>query len=208
MHTDPRKYPITNREYQVFVRDSSYNSPSGWNGDKFPAEKSNHPVVNVSWYDAVAYSNWLSEKAKKLYRLPTEAEWEKAARGRDGLIYPWGNKFDPKKANTLEAQIGDTSEVEQFSPQGDSPYGCSDMAGNVWEWCADWFDEEEYKNKNRIQDPQGPPAGTYRVLRGGSFASNPGSVRCAHRNRLHKSNFDLRYGFRVVSSLIKIESSD
>jgi toxoflavin biosynthesis protein ToxD len=202
------KYPITNREYQFFVQDTRYNPPSGWIGDRFPAENGNHPVVNISWYDAVNYSKWLSDKTKKQYRLPTEAEWEKAARGEDGLIYPWGSKFDPKSSNTLEAQIGDTSEVGQFSPYGDSPYGCADMAGNVWEWCADWFDAEEYKNKDRIKDPQGPLVGTYRVLRGGSFASSPGSVRCAHRNRLHRSNFDLRYGFRVVSSPIKLESVD
>ena len=142
------KYPITNREYQAFVRDAKFKPPNGWDGDQFPAEKGSHPVVNVSWDDAIAYCKWLSEKTNKQYRLPTEAEWEKAARCQgenESLIYPWGNNFDPNNANTAEAKIGDTSDVGKFSPQGDSPYGCADMIGNVWEWCNDWFDENEYK---------------------------------------------------------------
>ena len=180
------RYPITNREYQAFVRDAKYTPPRGWDGDQFPSEKGGHPVVNVSWDDAIAYCKWLSEKRGKPYRLPTEAEWEKAARGENGLIYAWGNEFDPKKANTLEANIGDTSEVGQFSPQGDSPYGCADMIGNVWEWCNDWFDENEYKNRvgKIVKDPQGPQNGRVRVLRGGSFYDNHGYARCANRYAL------------------------
>jgi formylglycine-generating enzyme required for sulfatase activity len=94
------KYPITNREYQAFVKDAKYTPPLGWDGDQFLSEKGDHPVVHVSWNDTIAYCNWLSEKTDKLYRLPSEAEWEKAARGETGLIYSWGDQFGPKKANT------------------------------------------------------------------------------------------------------------
>jgi formylglycine-generating enzyme required for sulfatase activity len=202
------KYPITNREYQAFVRDARYNPPGGWDGDQFPAEKGGHPVVNVSWDDAVAYCKWLSEKSGKSYRLPTEAEWEKAARGEEGRVYPWGDQFDSKNANTSEANLGVTSEVGQFSPQGDSLYGCADMAGNVWEWCNDWFDENEYKDQagKTAIDPQGPQKGESRVLRGGSFVSYPWNARCAYRNWSYSSLFYLYIGFRVcVSPILKSE---
>jgi formylglycine-generating enzyme required for sulfatase activity len=194
------KYPITNREYQAFVRDTRAKSPGGWDGDQFPAEKGGHPVVNVSWVDAVAYCKWLSFKSGKLYRLPTEAEWEKAARGEDGRVYPWGNEFDPKKANTSEAKIGDTSDVGKFSPQGDSPYGCADMIGNVWEWCADWFNENEYKNREGIIDPQGPSQGSLRVVRGGSFYRTKGFARCTTRTANEPQTVGDAKGFRVAVS--------
>ena len=211
------KYPITNREYQAFVKDANYKPPQGWDGDQFPSEKGGHPVVNVSWDDATAYCKWLSEKTKKQYRLPTEAEWEKASRHRilvpesgehpweesESLIWPWGNEFDPKKANTSEGGLGGTSEVGQFSPQGDSPFGCADMAGNVWEWCNDWFDEKEYKNhKDGVKDPQGAQKGKVRVLRGGSFGSSLRLVRCANRDGNDPDLFNDYSGFRVVFSPI------
>jgi formylglycine-generating enzyme required for sulfatase activity len=193
------KYPITNREYQAFIQDAKYKPPQGWDGDKFPDGKGGHPVVNVSWNDANEYCKWLSEKTKKPYRLPTEAEWEKAARGEDGRVYPWGNDFDSKKANTSETKIGDTSEVGQFSPQGDSPYGCADMAGNVWEWCNDWFDEKEYKNrKDGVKDPQGAKQGNARVFRGGAFYINERLARCAYRDRRSPGSFIRSQGFRVA----------
>jgi formylglycine-generating enzyme required for sulfatase activity len=202
------KYPITNREYQAFVRDAKYNPPRGWDGDQFPAEKGSHPVVNVSWNDANEYCKWLSEKTKKNYRLPTEAEWEKAARGEDGRVYPWGNDFDPKKANTSEAKISDTSDVGKFSPQGDSPYGCADMAGNVWEWCNDWFKGDEYTQRqtSSVKDPQGPKDGQFRVLRGGSFGDYHGVARCAVRDGGDPDSTLNYVGFRVASSpIIKSE---
>ncbi len=199
------KYPITNREYQDFVREEKHNPPRGWDGDQFPPEKSGHPVVNVSWDDSIAYCKWLSEKSKKSYRLPTEAEWEKAARCKsenESLIYPWGDEFDPKNANTSESKIGDTSDVGQFSPRGDSPYGCSDMAGNVWEWCNDWFDEQEYKKRTEFKDPKGPGKGSIRVLRGGSFLNNPRNARCAFRDWNNPFVINNYLGFRVASSPI------
>ena len=207
------KYPITNREYQAFLRDVKDQSPPrGWDGDQFPVEKGGHPVVNVSWDDANAYCKWLSEKTKKNYRLPTEAEWEKAARGEDGRVYPWGNAFDPKKANTSESKIGDTTDVGKFSSNdpalsGDSPYGCADMAGNVWEWCNDWFSEKEYQRSSpvdqdrtgkNIKDPQGPENGTTRCLRGGSWTNVEDNARVAIRYYVRPSNGYDSIGFRVA----------
>jgi len=197
------KFPVTNREYQAFIRDTEYTPPANWAGDQFHSEKDEHPVINVSWSDATAYCRWLNKKSGKPYRLPTEAEWEKAARGEDGLIFPWGNIFDSRKANTWWTSIGDTSEVGQFSPHGDSPYGCADIIGNVWEWCNDWCVEDEYKNRagKSVKDPQGPPSGPYRVLRGGSFETNLGLTRCAYRHGSLPSNFgEVKPGFRVVLS--------
>ena len=91
-------------------------------------------MANVSWYDVVTYCRWLSKVTGKPYRLPSEAEWEKAARGSEGWIYPWGNEWDEKLCNSLEGGKGGTSPVGMYSPAGDSPYDCADMAGNVWEW--------------------------------------------------------------------------
>jgi formylglycine-generating enzyme required for sulfatase activity len=202
------KYPVTNREYQAFIKDMGYKPPQGWDVDQYPAEKGDHPVVYVSWEDANAFCKWLSEKTSKAYRLPTEAEWERAARGEDGRIWSWGNEFGEKNANTVETNIGDTTSVGQFSPQGDSPYGCADMIGNVWEWCADWFDKNEYKKRHgqKIENPQGPQKGDGRVLRGGSFFSFRRDARCALRRRNLPSLSLGYYGFRVaVSPILKSE---
>lgn len=202
------KYPVTNREYQFFVREGG-PAPTDWDGDQYPPEKGDHPVVNVSWNDAQAYCQWLSQKIGKHYRLPTEAEWEKAARwrppafGREGmpLIYPWGNEFNLNRCNTVESNIGGTSPVGQFSPQGDSPYGCADMAGNVWEWCADWFDPHEYQNRKLpIANPLGPETGSVRVLRGGSFLNTRLNARCALRDWYNPNYFLDNGGFRVAAS--------
>jgi formylglycine-generating enzyme required for sulfatase activity len=189
------KYPVTNREYQAFLRDAKYKTPRGWEGDQFPNEKGGHPVVNVSWEDASAYCQWLSAKTGKTYRLPTEAEWEKAARGEDGRIYSWGNEFDPHKANTAESKIGNTSEVGQFSPQGDSPYGCADMIGNVFEWTHSLLKPYPYKANDGKEDEKATDA---YVLRGGSFLNNERLARCAFRGVERVDRFDFYIGFRVV----------
>jgi formylglycine-generating enzyme required for sulfatase activity len=198
------KYPITNREYQTFVKETKYKPPQGWDGDQYPTERGDHPVVHVSWEDAVAFCNWLSQKTNNSYRLPTEADWEKAARGEDERIWPWGNEFGEENANTNETGIGDTSPVGQFSPQGDSPYGCADMIGNIWEWCADWFDENEYKNRQgqQVEYPEGPQKGNAHVLRGGSFSINRRYARCAYRGGYYPNDLYGSYGFRVALSLV------
>lgn len=163
------KYPVTNNEYQAFIGDTNHIPPRDWDGDKFPPEKGSYPVVNVAWQDAVDYCEWLSRKTGKLYRLPTEAEWEKAARGENGQIYPWGNSFNLDNFNAHTSKDGGVSPVGRYSPRGDSPYGCADMSGNNLEWCNDWFDENEYKHRNKVEkNPKGPKSGTkHHVLRGG-----------------------------------------
>ena len=129
------KTPVTNAQYAAFVR-SGYPPPALWGGwQQPPRGKGDHPVVRVTWHDAIAYCRWLAEMTGKSYRLPSEAEWEKGARGSDGRIYPWGNRWDASRCNTYPGGPGDTTPVGTY-PQGASPYGLLDMAGNVWDWCS------------------------------------------------------------------------
>jgi formylglycine-generating enzyme required for sulfatase activity len=126
------KTPVTNVQYAAFVQATGHRRPGHWKGGK-PSGKEDHPVVNVTWHDAVAYCNWLAEVTDRPYRLPSEAEWEKGARGNDGRIYPWGNQWDAERCNSDDGGQGDTTSVGIY-PHGASPYGLLDMAGNVWEW--------------------------------------------------------------------------
>ncbi len=123
--------PVTNAEYKAFVDATGYSFPPHWRQGKPVPGTEDHPVVQVTWFDAAAYAQWAGK------RLPTAAEWEKAARGTDGRIYPWGDEFDPKRLNCGEGGPFKTTPVGQYSPQGDSPYGVVDMAGNVYEWTDD-----------------------------------------------------------------------
>jgi formylglycine-generating enzyme required for sulfatase activity len=193
---------ITNAQFQVFKdatepRKFGETTRSGrW---QCPPGKENHPVVNISWDDATAFCMWLSQETGCIFRLPTEAEWEKAARGSDGRIYPWGDAWDANKANAGETNPG-TTPVGQFSPQGDSPYGLADMSGNVWEWCADRYDEKEYRlRKRHARNPYGPEGGEGNVVRGGAYDKGPRHARCAQRNWYYPFNRRRDVGFRVVA---------
>jgi formylglycine-generating enzyme required for sulfatase activity len=167
---------VTNRQYKKFLAETGY-VPKRYL-DRPPFNESQLPAVILEWVDAVAYTQWAGK------RLPTEAEWEKAARGTDGRIWPWGNEWDASKLSGndgtgLQDGYKETAPVGRF-PQGASPYGVLDMAGNLWEWVADWYDPRYYQyapNRN----PKGPETGDGHVLRGGGWAENLDFTRCASR---------------------------
>jgi len=157
------KYEAVNIEYKRFIDATGTKPPSEcWKDNMYlPEEQDNLPVAHISWYDADAYCRWRGK------RLPTEAEWEKAARGTDGRIYPWGNTFDKDKANTREWNMHRFKRVPVGSfPDGASPYGAMDMAGNVWEWTADWYKPYPGPGNDLLREASGE---IFKVARGGSW---------------------------------------
>ncbi len=198
------KTSVTNTQYAAFVQATRYKPRADWQGKELLLGKENHPVVNVSWEDVMAYCHWLAQVTGKTYRLPTEAEWEKASRGTDGRIYPWGDKWDAKRCNTREGNKGKTilgtMPVFAYS-KGASPYGVLGMAGNVWEWCATkWGKSYPYDVAEDEWNDDYLGSSGHRVLRGGAFLDFASQARCA--NRL-KYTPDGRYnarGFRVAAS--------
>jgi formylglycine-generating enzyme required for sulfatase activity len=226
------KTPVTNAQYAAFVQVTGYQTEaeqasSGWVWEdshwkevkganwQHPtgpgsdiSQKSHHPVVQVSWHDTLAYCEWLAQVTGKAYRLPSEAEWEKAARGTDGRIYPWGNEWEAKRCNTSEGGKKDTTPVGSYLT-GASPYGLLDMAGNVWEWTRSlWgadvntpdFNYPYAANDGREELKTGDEI--RRVLRGGSFLSNQNPARCACRDGSRPHRWDYDRGCRVVVSPI------
>jgi formylglycine-generating enzyme required for sulfatase activity len=161
-------------------------------------DSDDYPVMGVNWDSAVAYCNWVSAKTGKKYRLPTEAEWEKAARGTDQRRYPWGNEIGHSYANFVGGQPFDTSMKVGSFAKGVSPYGAFDMAGNVGEWCSDWYERDYYSVSPR-KNPKGPATGAYRVVRGGSFYLEPLDLRTYGRGAAWPSFLSHRMiGFRAV----------
>ena len=220
------KYEVTNGDWKKFQADPMYDDPAIWpEGRPVPKDQSpywtqpqnhgggtpdsdNYPILGVNWDAATAYCNWLSRKTGKKYRLPTEAEWEKAARGTDQRRFPWGNEIDHSYANFVGSQRFDTAQIVGFydgSKRGDfqtkngaSPYGAMDMAGNVMEWCQDWYQRDYYKFSPR-KNPQGPAKGAYRVLRGGSFFFEAQDLRSYARSGAWPSFQAFRMvGFRAA----------
>lgn len=165
----------------------------------------NLPVVGVSWFEAEAFCKWLSQKTGKTYRLPTEAEWEKTARGAGNTIWSWGDTWNGEFCNNADNDTKET--LSRTSPvgmylQGASSYGALDMIGNVWEWCSDWYDEELYQKlpEETVKDPTGASSGNSRVVRGGSWGFNRDNARCAVRFRSKPVTYGFNLGFRVVLS--------
>ncbi len=188
------KYPVTNKQYQVFVEEANWKRPSGWSSNKVSKEKAEQPVGWVSWYDAEAFCKWLSEKTMKKIGLPTEAQWEKAARGTDGRIYPWGNQAPSTKFANYDGKVGGAIPVGIY-PAGASPYGALDMAGNGWEWVADWCNVTYY-SQSPTDNPAGPIAGEFRILRGASWISPKNMIRSAFRNWDNPTKDYSDFGFR------------
>jgi formylglycine-generating enzyme required for sulfatase activity len=197
--------PVTISQYEAFVRAMAYAPPYEWEEGKPPAGKGNHPVESVSWYDALAFCRWASEASGQAVQLPSEAEWEKAARGADGRIYPWGDVWDVTRCTTEESGIWPaTTPVDRY-PQGASPYGLLDMAGNIWQWTRSMPEPYPYDpgDGREIFDPR--EGEKLRVMRGGSSGRPHKWARCACRTGHYFNEWgpDTEYGdvgFRVVVS--------
>ena len=197
------KYPVTNQEFDRFTGITGYRSEGNWRKYYTPMT-GGHPVINVSWNDANQYANWLGK------RLPTQVEWERAARGTDFRTYPWGNGWDKNKCNNLRMNDQNLTahmlNIEKGRgtipagsiPGGASPYGVMDMSGNVWEWCFDWY----YKPEGFLFDPRGPSDGRFKMLCGGAWdLQDMYCFWCAIRTKEKPERFSSKIGFRCVKSV-------
>jgi formylglycine-generating enzyme required for sulfatase activity len=224
---DMAKYPTTNAMYAHFITAGGYEDERWWKEaieDEYWNEDSgfrygnaprywddarwnnpSQPVVGVNWYEAVAYCRWLTATLNDgyVYRLPTEAEWERAARGPQGWAYPWGDAWQEGFCNSKEAGLEQTSPAGLF-PQGATSEGVHEMVGNVWEWCRDWYAEDAYA-ESEPRNPTGPASGSSRVLRGGSWYNDgPPVCRCGFRDGLGPWGRDYYGGFRCVRILSSV----
>ncbi len=221
--------PVTNAEYSRFIKETGHRAPAVyelplvvtaggperersyrtvgqpyvWLDSEPPKDRLDHPVTLVRWEDAVAYCAWLSTVSGRSIRLPTEAEWEKAARGGlEGKLYPWGDRFDKNLANYLadpsvKAAHG-TTPCRTYPANG---YGTFDIIGNVWEWVQDWYAPNYYAT-SPAQSPQGPTRGHMRVLRGGSWlVADIRMLSCSHRHKVPPDTYSYGIGFRIVEAL-------
>jgi formylglycine-generating enzyme required for sulfatase activity len=193
------KYEVSNVDYLRFVLATGMDWPQFWRESPFPEKAALHPVINVAWHEADAYCRWAGK------RLPTEAEWEKAARGEDGRVFPWGDE----PAGWIKSNIAHSGSKRGFKypplanvtryDKGVSPYGVYQMAGNVSEWVADWFDPEYYRRGDN-ENPKGPESGDLKVFRGGSWNEDPEVARSAGRNGGELTRRSYLTGFRCATS--------
>jgi len=217
------RFVVTNDEYARFISATGHPAPSVralpliagggrevifkelaapylWEDNNPPAGRRSHPVVLVSFDDAVAFCRWLSAQTERTVRLPTEAEWEKAARGGvEGRRYPWGDDIDPSRGNYLEDPSAKRERGTR--PPGTYPpnaFGLCDVAGNVWEWVSDWYGSEYYGGGD-TNDPRGPDTGSMRIVRGGSWVNDDVKMlRCAYRHKVPPDTYAYSIGFRIV----------
>jgi len=225
------KYDVTNAQFRAFVQATEYKTTaelqgSGWTFDENTgwsdskganwqqprgpdstlSGKDNHPVVQISWDDAVAFAKWATQATGKKIAIPTEAQWEKAARGTDGRLYPWGNGVPDTSRLNYNYNIKDTTEVGKYSPAGDSPFGAADMAGNVWQWTSSLWGKilekpaygYPYNANDGREDPGNRDA---RVLRGGGYFEVH-NIRTATRLGNYSDDRGVSLGFRVLATAI------
>jgi formylglycine-generating enzyme required for sulfatase activity len=224
------RQPVTHGEYARFVRDTGHRAPAiyelplvvsvggaerertfrqtgspfVWGDGEPPRERADHPVALIRYDDAAAYCAWLAAVSGKPFRLPTEAEWEKAARGGlESKRYPWGDRLDRNMANFLVdpamKQGHGTSRCRAYPPNG---FGLYDMAGNVWEWVQDWYDAEYYASSPPA-NPAGPQAGHLRIIRGGGWlVADVRMLTCSHRHKVPPDTYSYAIGFRVACSMV------
>jgi formylglycine-generating enzyme required for sulfatase activity len=189
--------PVTNSEYKKFLDAGMKRAvPANWDKHyrSYKIGEEHHPVTCVSWDDANAYAEWAGK------RLPTEAEWEKAARGTDGRLFPWGKHLDITRFNSRESNIKGTTPVIKYASRGASPFGVMDLMGNVSEWCADWYDAKYYASSPE-RDPQGPQDGDWHVLRGSAWDAAPDLARCASRDYIVPEIGYATVGFRCACAV-------
>ncbi|NLG26990.1 MAG: formylglycine-generating enzyme family protein [Chloroflexi bacterium] len=188
------RYEVTVAQWRAFV------DAAGYLGHVRALEDpDDHPVRWVSWFDADAFCAWASQVTGRVVHLPTEAQWEKAARGADGRLFPWGDNRPFCLLCNVYRCVNNTSPVGSCSPQGDSLYGCSDVAGNLWEWTFDYYDWFYYSQPGPWVNPTGPTSGYYRGARGGSWSYVERDVRCANRHMVSAPFARDEYvGFRVA----------
>ncbi len=187
--------PITNIEYFSFIYNSGHRVPKNWTGFHYNEGEAFHPVTGVSKDDTLAYCKWISSALKTEYRLPSEAEWEKAARGTDGRIYPWGDAFDPWRCNTLESAKKSTTPCGTYSPSGDSPYGVMDMVGNVYEWTSSFLLPYPFKIEVSPEDNNRKC-----IVRGGAWYYTQKLARCSARESVLPDFVSTSLGFRLARS--------
>jgi formylglycine-generating enzyme required for sulfatase activity len=215
------RYPVTIAQYKAFIDATGHRTPLWWENGEYPADKANHPVTGVSFGDAAAFCMWARQETGLPIRLPTEPEWEKAARGPDGRVYPWGDAWEDGRCNTIETKIMGTTAVGQFSPQGDSAYGMAEAAGNVQEWIVSLYGAYPYDSSDgredliqKLDNPSLYPifretGGTSVVnsveattgksmLRGGSWRENKYQSRCAYRSWAAPMHRSPDTGFRCA----------
>ncbi len=204
------QFEVTNANFQAFIDAGGYTTEEYWSEDGWEwlsvqnverlayrcfqyRDKPDFPVACVTWYQAEAYANWRGG------RLPTEAEWEFAARGPESLIYPWGNEWDESLTNVVDSN--DMVNVGSY-PDGVSWVGAHDMAGNVMEWVSDWLDEDYSNLLDQTENPTGPETGTIKVEKGGWWGSNPAVTRSAYRHFEDPPQYrDHHIGFRIVTPM-------
>ena len=219
------RFPVTQDDYAKFIRATGYPAPSirslpsiaaggrdsgfrelaapyVWENDQPPVGHGGHPVVLVRYDDALAYCQWLSAGIDRTVRLPSEAEWEKAARGGvEGQRYPWGNDIDASRCSFLTDPS--VKHLRGTRPPGTYPpnaYGLYDICGNAWDWVADWYGAEYY-GFGDMRDPRGPDTGTMRIVRGGSWVNaDVGALRVGYRHKVPPDTYAHSIGFRVACS--------